>query len=94
MNFKLFLAILMALNVVLVLANPVEETAGDLKKAEKEESMEAAESQNPFMPRFAMRRFKERREQAHAQRRNNPQRRQDHQITTAKCPQNHYQVSK
>ncbi|KPJ15222.1 hypothetical protein RR48_09249 [Papilio machaon] len=35
------------------------------------EMMETAESQNPFLPRFAMRRLKERRERIRAQRRQN-----------------------
>ncbi|CAH2269285.1 jg15061 [Pararge aegeria aegeria] len=34
------------------------------------EMMETAESQNPFLPRFAMKKLKERREKAQAQRRN------------------------
>ncbi|RVE43370.1 hypothetical protein evm_011955 [Chilo suppressalis] len=37
-----------------------------------EETMDTAESQNPFLPRFAMRILKERRLRAQAQRRNNP----------------------
>ncbi|KAJ2949099.1 hypothetical protein O0L34_g6039 [Tuta absoluta] len=52
--------------VVQTLSKPVEESGGS---QEGYEMMEGAESQNPHMPRFAMRRFKERRQQAQAERR-------------------------
>lgn len=53
-----------------ILAKPVEET-NDVQG----EIMETAEGQHPFLPRFAMKRIKERREKARAERRNMGQRR-------------------
>lgn len=68
---KVFVIILLTfLITVLVSAKPVEET-NDVQG----EMMETAEGQHPFPPRFAMKRFKERRERHRAERRNMGQRR-------------------
>lgn len=55
--------------IVHVSAKPVEDT-----KDVQDEIMETAEGQHPFLPRFAMKRIKERRERVRAERRNMGQR--------------------
>ncbi|CAG4965165.1 unnamed protein product [Parnassius apollo] len=56
------------------------------------EIMDTAESQNPFLPRFAMRILKERREQARAQRRQNqaPRRSNVSSRVGRPCPQQRF----
>lgn len=49
-----------------------------------EEMMEAAESQNPFLPRFAMLKLRERSEKARAQRRNYQAQRRSYQHQPAR----------
>lgn len=65
MDLKLnFLMLVFALIfTTLVMSKPLEEPRTEVKE-EEFEVLETAEAQHPFMPRFAMKRFKERREEA------------------------------
>lgn len=62
---------------MLVNSKPIEESKSIASKADDGEMMEGAESQNPFLPRFAMRKLRERSQKANAQRRNYQGRRMD-----------------
>lgn len=84
-SFKIISVLLLVAFLSMVQGKPVDETA---LSPEQDEMMETAESQNPFLPRFAMKRLKERREQARAERRNGGARMQPQQ--RVKCPQNPY----
>ncbi|KOB72934.1 Sugar transport protein [Operophtera brumata] len=68
-SFKLLGAGLLLVFIVMIQAKPLEESKAVAESGD-DEMMETAESQNPFLPRFAMRKLKEKREQARAQRRN------------------------
>lgn len=54
------------------------------------EMMEAAESQNPFLPRFAMKRLRERSEKINAQRRNYLAQRRTNAPQRIPCPIRYY----
>lgn len=70
-SLKLFGVLLFVLVLGMAQTKPLEEpdVNSDSALTSGDEMMETAESQNPFLPRFAMKRLKERRQQAHAQRR-------------------------
>lgn len=68
-SFKLLCLTLFVL-LVFVASKPLEESKSVASKVDDGEMMEGAESQNPFLPRFAMRKLRERSEKANAQRRN------------------------
>lgn len=73
---------------IIVHGKPLEEST-DVAKTKSSELLEVAESQNPFLPRFAMRKLKEKREKARAQRRNGQvQSRTQHH--TPNCPHYRY----
>ncbi|CAH2048556.1 unnamed protein product, partial [Iphiclides podalirius] len=75
-------------------SKPLDETnesALQNSRAQDEEMMDTAESQNPFLPRFAMKKLKERREKARAQRRQNQAaRRTQPSPSQSNCPQRRY----
>lgn len=79
--------ILLFVIVVFVQAKPLEEHKTELQ-SDDAEIMEVAEGQNPFLPRFAMKKLKERRDKAKAQRRNNQNQRRINQPKMP-CPQNY-----
>lgn len=54
---------------ILVDSKALEESKSIISMESDDEIMEGAESQNPFLPRFAMRKLRERSEKANAQRR-------------------------
>lgn len=72
---KLFAIILIAIFIVMVSSKPVEESQSKSKEiqvpVEEEEMMETAAGYAP-LPGFMIRRLKERRQQAQAQRRQGP----------------------
>lgn len=74
-NKILFLcAIALLVLVIGIQSKPFDESNGSALQNspdQEDEMMETAEAQNPFLPRFAMKRLKERREQRRAQRRQN-----------------------
>lgn len=67
-SLKFISAVLILVFLAIIQAKPLEESKALAESSD--EVMDTAESQNPFLPRFAMRKLKERREQARAQRRN------------------------
>ncbi|XP_047991608.1 uncharacterized protein LOC125230489 isoform X2 [Leguminivora glycinivorella] len=87
MTFKIFALLIIAVVFVLVQSKSLESTAVEPAG----EMMETAET-NPFMPKFAMKRLRELREQAKAQRRSNQNTlaRGDSNRRRAPCPQNGY----
>lgn len=88
-SFKLFSLLILAILLIAVQsqAKPLEDSA--LSSTNDDEIMETAEGQNPFLPRFAMRKLKERRLKAQAQRRNNPVQRVQ-PPSSKNCNQNPY----
>jgi hypothetical protein len=66
-KFLRLLLLLVFVAIVQTQSMPMEDTA--LTRNSGEEMMETAEAQNPFLPRFAMKKLKERRQQAQARRR-------------------------
>lgn len=82
------LAVLLFFLVLVVQGKPLED--GKEVSSGGDEMMEVAESQNPFLPRFAMRKLKERREKARAQRRNQGQRRFDQRARPFQPPCPYY----
>lgn len=92
MDFNKVLALLLLVCFVYMIQGKPLEESKSVANIGNDEMMDTAESQNPFLPRFAMKKLKERREKAKAQRRNN-QRRVSHQKPP--CPiYGHYYVSK
>lgn len=67
-SLKLLGAVLLLVFIAIIQAKPLEESKDVVES--NDEMMETVESQNPFLPRFAMRKLKEKREHARAQRRN------------------------
>lgn len=90
-SYLRFLAVLLVFVALAVQGKPLEDdkqvATGD------EEMMEVAEAQNPFLPRFAMKKLKERREKARAERRNQGQRRFDQRPPRPYRPPCPYYVS-
>lgn len=87
---KIIAAVLLIflITIVTTYSKPVEEPNGEVKELNaQDEMMETAESQNPFLPRFAMKKLKERREQARAQRRSGQGYRRLNPPNHVKCPQ-------
>lgn len=64
---KIFCLVILFLCIVQYEAKPTEV---NILAESSEEMMETAEAQNPFLPRFAMKALRDRRERARAQRRN------------------------
>lgn len=91
---KVIAIVLLFLFMVQIQTSPVANNPSELEVNDVDEMMETAESQNPFLPRFAMKRLKERREKAQAQRRSNiAQRRSNQQPPNpVKCPQYRYRT--
>lgn len=91
-SFKfLCLSILLLLSIIVNLQAIPVENVSSLSTTENDEMMDTAESQNPFLPRFAMKKLKERRQQARAQRRNfQGQRRHDVHQYHVNCQQRRY----
>lgn len=90
LRFKIFCFVLF-LFVVYVQSKSLEHPKVAELKTNSNEMMEAAESQNPFLPRFAMKALRERNERAKAQRRNYITQRRTHQPKRIPCHQ--YYVS-
>ncbi|KAH9644795.1 hypothetical protein HF086_007883 [Spodoptera exigua] len=69
---------------------PLEETKQMAPQIDDGEMMEGAESQNPFLPRFAMKKLRERSEKANAQRRNYQGWRRWNAPQRVPCPDRYY----
>ena len=74
---------------MLVNSKPLKESKSVASKVDDGEMMEGAESQNPFLPRFAMKKLRERSEKANAQRRNYQGRRMN-PPSRVPCPHRYY----